>query len=233
VKPTVAVVTATTNRATLKQAMESVDEQTYPCTHYVIIDGVRGNDTMSYDDPPNRHILRLPKATGKNGIMNGAICAMAPYICTEDYICYLDDDNWFEPNHVESLMDVIGNNAYAYSLRNLIWPTNKFYARDDGESLGHYGDLVDVNCYMFKREVCAGIAPLWYKTTGDLMIGDRYVWEALRQNNTPWAASGKYTVNYRISANKDMRGFFFLKNIQKRAQYPDGFPWRAETCPST
>lgn len=227
-KPTVAVVTATTNRATLKQAVESVASQTYPCTHYIIVDGLKGGTVTNYKDNPNTHLVRLPNPTGKNGIMNGAVCAMAPFICTEDYICYLDDDNWYDPDHVETLVEALQDKAYAYSLRKLMLPTGKFFANDDGESLGHYGDLVDVNCYMFKREVCAGIAPLWYKTNGELMVGDRWVWATLQQNNVPFGVTGKYSVNYRISARNDMRGFFFLKNIQKRAQFPDGFPWRAQ-----
>lgn len=220
----VAVVTATTGRKELVQAIKSVQAQTYPCQHYIFYDGVPVNVAVPY----GVHVIQLPVKTGANGIMNGGVCAAAAYLVQEDYLCFLDDDNWMEPNHVESLMAVMGNNHYAYCLRNLINPDGTFFARDDGEAIGHFGDLVDVNCYMMARGLAAGIAPLWYRTTGAMMIGDRFVWDLLKQNNTPYAASGKYTINYRISAHgQNMKGYFFLKNIQKRGQYPDGFPWAA------
>lgn len=227
----VAVVTATTGRATLKQTVQSVAAQTYPCTHYVVYDGAAAlsNAHVSGCLPMLQGVkeIVLPDPTGGGAMMNGAICAAAPFLVTEDYICYLDDDNWFEPDHIETMMQAIGDKAYAYCLRKLVRPDGSFYANDDGESLGHHGDMVDVNCYLFKREVCAGIAPLWYKTDGNVMIGDRHVWAALKAHNTPWAATGRYTVNYRISSRWNQEGYFFLRNIQRRAQYPDGFPWRA------
>ena len=220
----VAVITATTGRDTLKKAAESVAAQTYPCQHYVFWDGVEPNVEL----PEKAYSIKLPIATGANKMMNGGICAAAAFLVKEDYICFLDDDNWFEPNHVESLMSVIGDNVYAYSLRNLIDSDGSFYCRDDGEAIGHYGDLVDVNCYMFHRHLATQLAPCWYHTNGEVMVGDRVVWDTLIKNKVPYAASGKYTVNYMISSRFNMKGYFFLKNIQKRAQYPDGYPWQAK-----
>jgi glycosyltransferase involved in cell wall biosynthesis len=219
----VAVVTATTGRDTLLKAIKSVQAQTYPCTHYVFFDGV----PVNIDIPEGVKVIALPVKTGGNSMMNGGVCAAAAYLTVEDYICFLDDDNWFEPNHVESLVNVIGNNEYAYSLRKLVEPDGTFFANDDGEATGHFGDLVDVNCYFMKRELCAGIAPLWYKTNGHVMVGDRYVWATLTQSNVPYAATGQYTVNYRMASRWNTKPYFFLKNIQKQSQYPNGFPWRA------
>lgn len=220
----VAIVTATTGRKELVRAIESVQWQSYPCQHYIFFDGVPVNVAV----PHGVHVIPLPIKTGANGIMNGGVCAAAAYLTQEDYLCFLDDDNWLEPNHVEDLVNVIGDNPYAYSLRNLVNPDGTFWGRDDGESLGHFGELVDVNCYMMARGFACDISPLWYKSNGTLMVGDRYVWKVLSDNKVPYAASGKYSVNYRMSARgQDMRGYFFLKNIQKRGQYPDGFPWAA------
>jgi glycosyltransferase involved in cell wall biosynthesis len=227
----VAVFTSTRGRPTLPQTIESVRRQTMPCQHYIVFNGCSPQEEM----PDEAHILCLPNDTGANGIMNGAVCAMAAFIATEDYICFCDDDNWFEPNHVETLVRALRekNAGYAYCLRNLVHPNGEFYARDDGESLGHYGDLVDVNCYLLRRDLAAGIAPLWARTDGQTMIGDRYVWAALRQANTPWASTGRYTLNYRMSARGvDMKPFFFLRNIQAKARFPEGFPWSISSTPS-
>ena len=224
---TVAVVTATTGRPSLLQAVTSVRDQTYPCTHYVIFDGRDDHgwytEISGYE---NVRTLMLPKPTGLNGVMNGAICAAASYLTTEDYICYLDDDNWFEPTHVESLMSVIADNAYAYSLRKLVEPDGTFWANDDGESLGHIGEMSDSNCLMLQRSLAQGIAPLCMSSTPDGgSTWDRAVWNALQHHKIKWAASGKYTVNYRINSRRSLKGWFFLRNIQMRAHYPDGFPW--------
>jgi glycosyltransferase involved in cell wall biosynthesis len=219
---TVAVVTATTGRDSLQRTIDSVAAQTYQCQHYVVSDGVPTPNITS-----NAWLIPLPKKTGGNGVMNGAICAAAGFLVTEDYICFLDDDNWFDPDHIETMMQAIGDKAYCYSLRKL-YDGDTFYANDDGESLGHHGAMVDVNCFLFKREVCCGIAPLWYHSNGKLMIGDRMVWQALKDNNTPWAATGRYTVNYRMGANFATKGWFFLQNALARAKYPDqDYPWRS------
>lgn len=223
----VAVITATTGRDTLAQAIESVAAQTYGNVHhYVFFDGVPVQ-TFPHE-PENYHAIPIPKPTGGNGMLNGGIIAASAYLTTEDLICFLDDDNWYDPDHIESMVEAMGDHNYAFSLRKLINPDGSFYVNDDGESIGHYGDLVDVNCYMFKRDICAGIAPLWYKTNIEktMMVGDRYVWDLLKSQNVPFGATGRYTVNYRMGAHWNTRGYFFLRNIQKRAQYPDGFPWR-------
>lgn len=218
---TVAVVTSTTGRETLLKTIESVQQQTYPCQHYIFYDGV----PINMEFPKNIHVTQLPVKTGGGAIMNGAICAASIFLTTEDYLCFVDDDNWFEPNHVESLMSIMRNNEYAYSLRRLINQDGTFWMNDDGEATGHHGDLVDVNCFLMTRHLAKQVAPLWYNTNGEVMIGDRHVWAALLQNNVPYAASGKYTVNYRMASRWNTKPFFFLKNIQKRAQFPDGFPW--------
>ena len=58
---TVAVVTATTGRASLQQTMDSVAAQTYPCNHYVILDGPGLSEFASYTKPENCTILKLPR----------------------------------------------------------------------------------------------------------------------------------------------------------------------------
>ena len=227
----VAVVTATIGRPSLQQALDSVSTQTMACNHYVVFDGVPlGTLDKSIKFPAKAEAVWLPKRTGLNGMMNGAVLAMAAYLCTEDYLCFLDDDNWLEPDHIESLVNACETKqaAYAYSLRKLVNPDSSFWANDDGESIGHHGDFIDANCYLFRRDLAVGIAPLWYKTTGEMNISDRFVWAALKQNNIAWAATGRYTVNYRMSARgTDMKPFFFMRNILAKSKFPDAFPWAA------
>jgi len=223
---TVAVVTATTSRKELQQAIDSVAAQTYPCKHYIFFDGVAPS-FIPYNE--NTFIYHLPIKTGSNGMMNGGIVAASAFLVQEDLICWLDDDNWFEPNHIEKLVEAKGDKPYAYSLRALRNSDGSFFANDDFESIGHHGGFIDLNCYLMERNIAVQIAPLWYKTTGELMIGDRFVYQALRENNLESACSGLYSLNYRLNEKRDLRGFFFEGNIKTRAQFPDGFPWAKDT----
>lgn len=224
---TVAVVTATTSRKELQQAINSVREQTYSCRHYIFIDGEQAFKNEFYIK--GAEVCQLPVCTGGNGMMNGGIVAASAFLVQEDMICWLDDDNWFEPNHIEKLVEAKGDKPYSYSLRSLRNFDGSLFANDDFESIGHHGSFIDLNCYLMNRNIAVQIAPLWYKTTGELMIGDRFVYQALKENNLESACSGLYTLNYRLNEKRDLRGFFFEGNIKTRAQFPDGFPWAKDT----
>ena len=219
--PSVAVVTATTGRDSLRATIESVRAQTYPCRHYVFFDGV-----STYEEFVDIERCNLPVKTGGNGMMNGGIVAASAFLVQEDYICWLDDDNWIEPDHIESLLKAIEGKGYAYTLRKLVEDSGDFFDYDDFESLGQYSGFIDLNCYMMNRQLAVQIAPQWYKTTGELMIGDRFVYEALKQNNIPFGGTGKYTVNYRLNPKRDLRSWFFKGNIENRAKYSGELPWK-------
>ena len=58
---TVAVVTATTGRVELQQAIDSVARQTYPCRHYIFFDGVTPPYNLGYSF--DTRIVELPVKT--------------------------------------------------------------------------------------------------------------------------------------------------------------------------
>jgi len=225
--PSIAVVTATTGRDTLKQTIESVAAQTVACKHYVINDGVpMSSDLISCLTHVN--YCFLPVKTGGNGMMNGGIIAASAYLVQEDLICWLDDDNWIEPDHLETLLAAKEDKPYAYSLRKLVEPDGTLFDYDDFESLGIHSGFIDLNCYLMDRQLAVQLAPLWYKTTGDLMVGDRYVYDCLRGNSLPYGETGQYTVNYRLNPKRDLRPWFFDGNIKNRAKYSGDLPWRKQ-----
>jgi glycosyltransferase involved in cell wall biosynthesis len=220
---TVAVVTATTSRKELVEAIASVKAQTYPCKHYIFFDDAELSIDVKHLTGTN--ICFLPVKTGGGGMMNGGIVAASAFLVQEDMICWLDDDNWFDANHVESLVEAKGDKPYAHSLRALRNVDGSFFANDDCESLGDYSGFIDLNCYLMDRSIAVQIAPLWYNTTGELMIGDRFVYNTLKENKLDHACTGLYSLNYRLNAKRDLRAFFFENNIKVRTQFLDGFPW--------
>lgn len=218
---TVALVTASTGRKELLQTVESSLKQTYPCKHYVFFDGVEPVPL-----PPGVEVVRLPVRTGGNGRLNGGIVASSAFLVTEDLICWCDDDNWLEPNHVETLVEATGENLWAHCLRKLMNSDGSFWDFDDCESLGVWTGFVDLNCYMMNRLALAvHVAPRWYATTSaGLFIGDRTIYSSLK--SLRGECTGRYTVNYRLNSRVNLRHFFKTGNEKMREKFGDDLPWR-------
>ena len=232
---TVAVITSTIGRPELTLAIESVQNQTYPCKHYVFVDGNifcdKANSILAQF--PNVVPIYLPMNTSKNRILNGAINAAAAFLVEEDIICYLDDDNQLREDHVESLVNVIEQGAdFAYSLHAFYDLNHQFICNDDFESLGSWtkeihffsdikinniqqsihlifntnGEHIDTNCYAVPREIAQKVAHSWYIP----YFGDRTFFSAINALDLKGETSGKYTVKYTVDFNKmiAVRRFF-------------------------
>jgi len=224
---TVAVITSTIGRPELALAIKSVQNQTYPCKHYIFIDG-----NMFWDKAksmlaqfPNVVPIYLPMNTGKNRILNGAINAAAAFLVEEDIICYLDDDNQLREDHVESLVNVIEQGAdFAYSLRSFYDSNHQFICNDDFDSLGNWTrkenitidvileniqkkvsftnttnkNHIDMNCYAVPREIAQKVAHSWYMP----LVGDQTFFSAINALGLKGKTSGKYTVKYTVDFDK-------------------------------
>ena len=219
--------TSTIGRPELVLAIKSVQNQTYPCKHYVFVDGNIFWDKAKpiLEQFPDVIPIYLPMNTGKNGILNGAINATAAFLVEEDIICYLDDDNQLREDHVESLMNVIEQGAdFAYSLRAFYDSNHQFICRDDYESLGNWKPKenvlvrfimedgqqigcfinnktkkhIDTNCYAIPREIAQKTAHAWYTP----FLGDQKFFSALNQSELKGQTSGKYTVKYTVDFDK-------------------------------
>jgi len=109
----VAVVTPTIGSKTLKECINSVDKQTYEdLVHYIYIDGDQYSDSV-YEDivcAPRVRTVRLEENVGK-GWYGHRVYAACGFLVNADVICYLDEDNWLEPNHVEALVEKIKGGA--------------------------------------------------------------------------------------------------------------------------
>ena len=225
---TVAVITSTIGRPELTLAIESVQNQTYPCKHYVFVDGNifcdKANSILAQF--PNVVPIYLPMNTGKNRILNGAInAAAAAFLVEEDIICYLDDDNQLREDHMESLVNVIEQGAdFAYSLRAFYDSNHQFICNDDFDSLGNWTrkenitidvileniqkkvsftnttnkNHIDTNCYAVPREVAQKVAHSWYIP----LVGDQTFFSAINALGLKGETSGKYTVKYTVDFNK-------------------------------
>lgn len=236
-KPLVTVVTATTCTPYLRQNLNSVLAQTYDnVQHLVVVDGKHHLEKLDYDISTDTIIL--PYATGTDQYNGHRIYAAATYLAKGDYLMYLDEDNWLEPNHVQSLVDlaIAKPDGFYCSLRKITDMDGNFICNDDCESLGNWVSVindyfVDVNCFFLPKKLALQLTPLWYRRArhyDDQPEVDRALTFVLRQNKIPCYVSGEYSVNYRAGNREDsVQAQFFLQGNQiMQERYKGDFPWR-------
>lgn len=248
----VAIVTPTIGSPVLKYCIESVQDQTYDdVVHYVFMDGKEHWKTIQstfikIDDhmhttlsnielyKPNSKIkvktVALEDNVGK-GWYGHRVYAACSFLVNADLICYLDEDNWLEPNHVESMVKTLkqSNADWVYSLRKIHDKQGEYICNDDCESLGKWKvfseerNHIDTNCYMVKREVALQLGHSWYAQWG----ADRQFMNTVMKYAPKYECSGEYTVCYRLDGNQGsvQKQFFLTGNEIMRKKYNDKFPW--------
>jgi hypothetical protein len=144
---------------------------------------------------------------------------------------FLDEDNWFEPNHIPNMIDELENNKWdwCYSLRRIVDKDGTFIMNDDCDSLGiypNYEDInfVDMNCYLFKTSVLMQIAHSMIDIENP-HIGDKKLYKEASTKFPYFGCTKEYTVNYRLS-RPDQYGYFTRGNKLTREKYQGDFPWK-------
>ena len=236
---TATIVIAATGNDVLAKAVDSALLQDHPNTEvWVVIDGPQFTDAVNTVIDHYRNyvkILQLPANTGANGFYGHRIYAAASHLINTDYILYLDQDNWFDIDHVSTQISAIESNGWqwGHSLRKIADKDGKYLCLDDCESLGRWPiylganhHLVDTSSFCIKREVIAQIGSAWHWGWG----GDRRFLSAISQHFPQWGTTGRYTLNYRLDGNPNSvnKEFFDNGNRIQYERYGSEFPWRAK-----
>lgn len=238
---TVTVITPTIGSPKLWDAIESVKAQTYACKHLIVLDGpdVKADRLpWPHDGYENCHIVKTPENTGKTGgnFYGHRIYAAYPHLINSDYILFLDEDNWYEPNHVETLVKTIEakNLDFAYSLRQIYDNGRHFRCNDNCESLGKWEIfnsrqsphgkqyLIDTSSFCFTRKFIQQTCHLWHSGWG----GDRRYFYAVK-DHAKYDTNGKYTLCYRLDGNEGSvtEAFFNEGNKTQENYYEGKYPW--------
>lgn len=137
----------------------------------------------------------------------GALRTILSYLANAPLIAYLDDDNWWGPNHLATLARAIEPVDWAFSLRWFVHPDSaRPVCVDQWESVGpeagifrdRFGGFVDPNCLMIKRPNCDPVLPVWtMPLAGDPkgMSADRNVFAFLSKHRSH-ASTGEASVFY-------------------------------------
>jgi glycosyltransferase involved in cell wall biosynthesis len=246
----VTIITPVTGNPLMKQAIQSVQDQDYPnIEHIIVIDGKEREAAAQAllqeieFKKPQTHIMCLPYATGKDGFNGHRIYGMSLFLAQGDYLVFLDEDNWFDPNHINSLVQVVEEKHldWAYALRKIVNSDGNFAAYDNCQSLGKWqacdGNYhqVDTNCYFLKKRIALEYAHLFYTrhgepSTANIKKTDLLCNELLKAFPR-CETNASYTVNYRAEMTKfsTKLEFFEKGNAAMQTKYPQGFPWQKDT----
>ena len=133
---TCAVVTVTNGKrqGELANCIASVKAQTYPCTHYILCDQDFNKFAELKRLYPDVLMCYWDAKIGGNGYAGQRWLAAAPQLITEDVTFFCNDDDWYSPDHVKSIMDKIDEGYdWAYSLRSVHDKEGNFLF-DDGNN---------------------------------------------------------------------------------------------------
>jgi glycosyltransferase involved in cell wall biosynthesis len=238
------VVIPTTGDPYLKDAVLSVCRQTYENIDcLVVVDGPEYAaptaeivnaiiDSCAHTNKQRVYQLVLPWNTGAAGWNGHRIFAATPFLADQDYFFPLDQDNFYDTNHVETLIDYCEENGFSWchSLRKICERDGTYVCDDNCESLGRYSpfsqtrpNLVDTSTYCIRRDAIIEMAPAWHFGSG----ADRHFYSFLSEFAPNFGCTGKHTVNYRVNGNPRSPGaeFFIEGNKIMFERYQGKFPW--------
>ncbi|MGH8465538.1 MAG: glycosyltransferase, partial [Pseudomonas sp.] len=123
--PLVSVLVRSMNRPELREALQSIEQQTWPNIEIVLVDA-SGKGLSCHKDLT----LRTPLREISDGIPRNRPAAANEALCKArgEFMLFLDEDDWIAPEHISNLARCLTDNgdiAVAYSATQLITPAGK------------------------------------------------------------------------------------------------------------
>jgi glycosyltransferase involved in cell wall biosynthesis len=199
--------------------------------HYVFIDGKENavdGDLLNHE---NIKKVLLEENVGK-GWYGHRVYAACSFLVNADVICYLDEDNWYDPCHVQKLVNKIEEgNDWAYSLRKIYDKSGEFLCEDNCESLGKWPVYfnsathhIDTSSFAVKRDVAVQAGHSWYAQWG----ADRKFFHTLQKYFPKFGCTNSHTLCYRLDGNPNSvtQAFFDRGNAEQEKKYNGKLPWK-------
>lgn len=211
------VVTPTVGSSKLADAIYSVatQETKYEVVHLLVVDGSESVIKLPRI-PYNVEVMILPWNVGANGFYGHRVYAAIGHLVNSDAVFFLDEDNFYSKNHVETCMETLNNDLhldFCFSFRNIYDSSNGGHLIVDRfESIGKPPlNLVDTSSYCFRREFLVRYGHIWHFGWG----ADRRFFQSV-MNISSHKSTGHATLNYRLDGNpgSPTREFFETGNRQ-------------------
>lgn len=196
-----AVIMPSTLRPTITQALRSIFAQDFAGTVQTLIgvDQPYGDaalvEAACRDRPPNHSVLLFDpgySTSQRHGGLHpcwdgGVLRTILSYLAASRRLAYLDDDNWWAPNHLSSLASAMEGHDWAWSRRWFVDPHSRRALSEDvwesvGPGAGVFGGWVDPNCLAIDKLACEAVLRWWAIPTrhsGSAWDADRNVFRIL------------------------------------------------------
>lgn len=234
----VAVVVPTILRPSLLRAARSVFAQTFAGRIHLLIgiDVPLGDravlDKLCEECPPHvmLSVMELGYSTSRRhgglytNYYGGALRTILSLCANAPLVAYLDDNDWFAADHVESLCQAIAGRQWAFSHRWIVDPETLWpICPDDWDSVGpgrginaeRFGGFVQPSTLMIDKLACHGMLHLWSLAAFPDGTGeDRLVFDALNRGFT-WGTTGRATT-FCIATAESVRHDHHVREFESR-----------------
>ena len=231
---TAAVVTVTNGKRPLEleQCIKSIANQTYPCQHYILCDQDFNRFVELKRLYPRILLCYWDAKIGGKDLEGRRWLAAAPHLINEDVTFFCNDDDWYEDNHVQTIMEKIEEGYdWSYSFRKVCDSKGAFLFNDNCEALGEASPVwVDPNHHFvdwcmwgMKTECLKQISPVL--NNKDIAV-DRYFYALAKQAFPKFAATLKHTFNFRLGGGCGVeKEFFEMGNAEMLKRHNGVLPW--------
>ena len=231
---TAAVVTVTNGKRPweLANCIASIKAQTYPCQHYILCDQNFNKFAELKRLYPDVILCYWDAKIGGDGFLGQRWCAAAPHMINEDVTFFCNDDDWYEENHVQTIMEKIEEGYdWSYSFRKVCDSKGAFLFNDNCEALGEASPVwvdpnhhfVDFCMWGMKTECLKQISSVVSRPGPDY---DRHFYALAKQAFPKFAATLKHTFNFRLGGGCGVqKEFFEMGNAEMLKRHNGTLPW--------
>ena len=176
----------------LDQCLQSVKSQTVGAVrHLLVVDGT------GYEPPAGVEVIQLEKNHNDFGDTPRHVGIQHARSEGADVIALLDDDNWYEPDHLETAIAVQQQTGAAF-----IGTRRSMIHLETGATLGVCGEcgtgrFADTSAMVYFPASFPHLSK-WGEVE-EHALDDRIVWTYLRKHAGEPALTGKPTLNYRCT----------------------------------
>jgi Glycosyl transferase family 2 len=214
----------------LNNCHSSVMQQSYPCTHILVADG--HPKPQFHEQPKTMHVI-LPQPNADMGNTPRTIGGILADAYGFDAVAYLDADNWYDPAHIEGLIEAHEANDQI----SLVTCKRRFYDLDARELHITEADEdanqhVDSSCWIIFRPAFsllrAWMMPKVLAPIGDRIFLQKTIHERFRRfatDNRTLAFRTKFASHYKaagVPVPAEAKSTYFSEDILKYLCSTDG-----------
>ncbi len=177
----------------LRQCHDSVRRQTYACRHILVSDG---HPQAFLDNSKDAIHIKLPQAHGDNGNTPRATGGILAERQGFDAVAYLDADNWYEPNHIESLVAAASASGFSLAACKRRFVDLQGAPLDVTEKDEELGNHIDTSCWLILRPAYH-LLRTWLMPKEFSPICDRIFFYKVMHDRLRIALTNSRTVNFR------------------------------------